>query len=213
MSKKISGWVSHIERSVIAANCGMSFLTDEILNIDGMSSYKFRHFLNNMHQLPDLNYLEIGTYKGSTFISSMYQNKHNEVTCIDNWSEFHETAKDDFTFNTQFFGIKDFNQYNEDCFSFDKSKIKNKVNFFFYDGAHDEKSHIEALSYFYDILDDEFIYIVDDILMPTVLEGTKKGILFNNLDPLFEKYIPTIYPNCKYDWHNGLLVVILKKKK
>jgi len=55
--------------------------------MEGMSSTKTRHFYNNLLQMTDARYLEIGTYKGSSVCSAMFNNRA-KVICIDNWSEF-----------------------------------------------------------------------------------------------------------------------------
>lgn len=57
--------------------------------LDGMSGIKTRHFYNNLAnfpaELPSCNYLEIGTWAGSTLCSNMFKNSIN-VSAIDNFS-------------------------------------------------------------------------------------------------------------------------------
>jgi hypothetical protein len=62
-----------IEKSILFAEIHQSKLNEDILTTYGQSSYKIRHFLNNLLELPNANYLEIGLLNGSTFISSMYK--------------------------------------------------------------------------------------------------------------------------------------------
>jgi hypothetical protein len=66
--------IQYVQLSVENAERGQSKLTPEILTIDGMSSPKIRHFLNNICSYPGASYLEIGCWKGSTFVSALYKN-------------------------------------------------------------------------------------------------------------------------------------------
>ena len=77
----------HVEDSLSKADNYESGLTDETLDIEGMSGRKTRHFYNNLCAASDVRYLEIGTWKGSTFCAAMY---NNNITClgVDNWSLF-----------------------------------------------------------------------------------------------------------------------------
>jgi hypothetical protein len=62
-----------------------------------------------------------------------------------------------------------------DSFKFDRSLLKNKFSVYFYDGDHSVISHEQALTYYYDYLENYFIYICDDWNSPDVQEGTKRG--------------------------------------
>lgn len=78
---------NHIEVSIKNADLGISKITDDIIKMDGMSGTKTRHFYNNLLNMLDARYLEIGTWKGSSVCSAMCNN-NAYVICIDNWSEF-----------------------------------------------------------------------------------------------------------------------------
>ena len=79
--------IDHVKKSLEKTDKLQSKLTDEILNIPGMSGKKTRHFYNNLLNSENARYLEIGTWKGSSVCSAMCNNKAT-VVCIDNWSEF-----------------------------------------------------------------------------------------------------------------------------
>jgi hypothetical protein len=78
---------AHVERAFENAEKGESKITQEIINMEGMSGIKTRHFYNNLLNRDDARYLEIGTWKGSSICSAMCGNKAKAV-CIDNWSQF-----------------------------------------------------------------------------------------------------------------------------
>src|SRR2546426_12350592 len=80
-------FVEHTLHSIFAAERGDSKLTSEILGLAGFSSPRMRHFLNNVCSFPSVNYLEIGTWKGSTLLSASYLNS-GQFTGIDNFSQF-----------------------------------------------------------------------------------------------------------------------------
>jgi hypothetical protein len=83
-TKQIQDYISHIEKSIENANAKKSQLLSSILNIPGMSNDQNRHFLNNLCSLSNTNYLEIGTWQGSTLISSLYKNKKKYSKCYSN---------------------------------------------------------------------------------------------------------------------------------
>jgi len=58
-----------------------------ILQMSGMSGSKTRHFYNNLCSFPDITYLEIGTWKGSTVCSAICNNI-STVVCIDNFNKY-----------------------------------------------------------------------------------------------------------------------------
>ena len=65
-----------------------SKLPSWILELEGMSGKKYRHFINNLiNFVPNCKYLEIGCWKGSTLCSALYNNNVIAYT-VDNWGEF-----------------------------------------------------------------------------------------------------------------------------
>lgn len=84
--------VRHLERSIYAADLGISKLPVDIYYIDGMSSPKGRRLLNSLCEMPGTRYLEIGCWKGSTLVSALRDNQHSVdmAVAIDNYSEFQE---------------------------------------------------------------------------------------------------------------------------
>jgi len=207
----------HIENSIAKAELGISKLNQEILNLEGFSSYKIRHLLNNLLELKKVNYLEVGTWKGSTFISSMYDNNINSAYAVDNWSEFlHSDIKSTFFKNTnKHIPYKNFNFFEENCFDLELSKISNLIDVYLYDGAHDYESHYKAIKYFYSVLADEFILIVDDYdSVPTweqVQKGTQDSIKDLNLNIIYEKHLKSVGRNDINSWWNGYYIALIKK--
>lgn len=208
---------NHIELSFQNAETNSSKITQDIINMEGMTGINTRHFYNNLLNMPDARYIEIGTWKGSSVCSAMCGNKA-EVVCIDNWSEF-GGPKYEFLYNFEKFkGENDAMFIENDCFNVDVSALS-KFNIYMYDGNHTNESHYNALLHFYNCLDDIFIFIVDDWNWKDVRDGTLRSIEKLNLKNLYSKEIRTTNDDThpawgspeQQRWHNGIYVSILQK--
>lgn len=208
--------IEHVKTSFENAELGKSKLTNELLQLDGMTGNKTRHLYNNLLNTQGTRYLEIGTWKGSSVCSAMFGNTAT-VVCIDNWSAF-GGPKDEFLVNyNKFKGLNNATFIEEDCFTVDISKLP-KFNIYLYDGCHMQESHTKALIHYYNCLDDTFIYIVDDWNWDFVRNGTFDAFKQLKLEILFEKEIRltfdnshTPYPLARDTWHNGIYVAVLRK--
>lgn len=202
--------VKHLKDSIDNAIDSKSKLTDNVLQIYGMSSNRNRHLLNNLVNIKGVNYLEIGVYWGSTFVSALYGNKYNHAYAIDNWSQF-DGAPDMFKKNCTDFELQNYTLFEEDCFGVNIKKIKHKIGVYLYDGEHTEEASAQALTYYYDVFADEFILIVDDFDWYTVEDGTKRGIKECNLSVVHEEHLKAEFTNDWQTWWNGLYVAVLRK--
>ena len=121
-----------VNTSFANAENNISKITEDILNIPGMTGKKTRHFYNNLLNIADARYLEIGTWKGSSVCAAMCGNKA-EVVCIDNWSQY-GGPKEDFLLNFEKFkGKNNASFIEDDCYAIDVSKLQ-KFNIYMYDG-------------------------------------------------------------------------------
>ena len=57
-----------------------------------------------------------------------------------------------------------------------RAQLHAPVNFYLYDGEHSHESQRKALTHFYPMLDDVFIFVVDDYTWETARSGTQEGI-------------------------------------
>ena len=205
MIKEIS-----ISGIVKEAELGHSKLSPEILSLNGMSSSKNRHLLNNLASHCN-KYLEVGVWKGSTIISALYGNNVKEHFAIDNFSKFGGSKGEFTTIFEKSLGYKP-NLFDIDCFSSDPLHLGIKdIDLYFYDGDHSEISQSLAITHFYSSLADEFIFIVDDINRPEVVRGTKDGIAKMGLVVEEEITINSRRMNDYKTWWNGLYIAKLKK--
>ena len=209
--------VQHLRDSFAKSEREESKLPEDIYRgVRGMSTEKVRHLLNNVCELPDLRYLEIGTWQGSTLCSSLYGNEgvfYAIDNFVKNFDKYEGVSVKDLLFdNLQRFDLQDkVKFFNEDCFKMDLNNIEHKINVYFYDGEHSDGSQNKALTYFKPVLDEEFIYIVDDWRdrgegNPT---GATKGT-FKAIEEGFEQIEYFEAPRGGY--HMGLGLFVLRKK-
>jgi hypothetical protein len=214
---KIDSIISHVDRSFTNAELYISNISQEILDIHGMTGEKTRHFYNNLLNVSNARYLEIGTWKGSSVCSAMYNNSA-KVVCIDNWSQF-EGPKDEFLKNfNKFKGKNDAIFIEDDCFKVDVSSLP-KFNIYMYDGEHSHANHYNALVHYYECLDNTFIFIIDDWNWSWIRDATLESLKKLDLKVLFKREIistddnthpPWGSPKQKM-WHNGICVFVLQK--
>ena len=232
--------VKHIDSCIKAAIAENSKLPDEMTTksitgkdmkledrLIGFSGWCFRHLMNNICNYKGANYLEIGVYRGSTLISSVYGNENvlNEVHAIDNYSEFtsiehpkacYERALEKYLPHTK----NKINFHEIDCFEMDLKKLP-KINIYFYDGEHSVESQYRAFKYFEPVFADTFIAIVDDWEQKKVREGTRKALAQLNYDVIASRSVipgkrkdnANRVNNPTLDWWNGTFVAVLKKSK
>ena len=141
---------------------------------------------------------------------------NSTIVCIDNWAQF-GGPKDEFIRNFgKYKGINNASFIEKDCFNLDV-KTLGKFNIYMYDGEHSRASHFKALTYYYDCLDDTFIYIVDDWNWYDVRQGTLDAIKHLGLEVCFYHEIRTTQDNStttdRIGWWNGAYVAVLKKEK
>lgn len=174
--------INHVAKSIEAADKNQSKLTPEILGLEGMSGAKTRHLYNNICQLEGANYLEVGTWKGSSFISAIYKNPIKSIA-IDNWSEFNG-PKDEFLNNIAMYCQESDHSFIErDSFEINQSDITSRydsVDIYLYDGCHKYESHKSAITHFSQFLSKYSIIMIDDWrnddLWERVQRGTYDGI-------------------------------------
>jgi hypothetical protein len=219
---------THIEESFSKAENGLSKLIPELFNIEGMTGIKTKHFYNNLLEMDNSKYLEIGCYKGSSTCASLYNNNAN-VTCIDNWHDFllnelHNRVDskgpiNEFLKNIEKYKGNNIVQFlNEDCFTVDTNKLQ-KFNIYLYDGNHSYESQYNALKYYINNMEDIFIFLVDDWNDEPVRRGTMDSIRDLNLENLWNYEIRLTWDNthtppeiAHKTWWNGLYICILQKK-
>ena len=186
-------------------------LPESVFQLAGMSRRENRILLNELVKEGD-KYLEIGIHKGSTFIPAMYNNGATGIA-IDNFSQFgsENEVKTWFDQACRDHNITNFNFINQDCFNLteDQKALVLNSNIYFYDGNHLAEDQEKALTYYFNLLTDPFIFIVDDWNHGPAKEGTKKGIELTKAVIHKEWHLDSTTTD--KSWHNGLYVAVLSK--
>lgn len=196
-----------IQQAIEKAHQYSSKLTSEVLALEGMSSTKFRHLLNNLVD-DKTRYLDIGTWKGSTVISAIYGHTPEFYVTIDDWS-CHGNCTVDFhnNFKTLIGGEPNF--INQDSFTINlKENNIQDINLYLYDGGHLWEQQYDALDYFYDGLADEFIFIVDDYNEKKIQSATQMVLKDKNIKVDFEQYLTS--PS-NQEWWCGTYIAACRK--
>jgi hypothetical protein len=162
-----------------------------------MSGNKTRHLYNNICNLNNAHYLEVGTWKGSSFISALYKN-NIKATCIDNGSQFggpvSEFYKNMFIYLGYNYNNENINIIDKDCWSITYDDIIYPINIFLYDGDHSYESQKKAITYYYKYFSKYIIIIIDDWIVSDdrVKKGTLDGLHEMNLIIHYSKEIPLV---------------------
>ncbi|MEN9406290.1 MAG: Acanthocystis turfacea chlorella virus 1 [Bacillota bacterium] len=209
-------YINHVQHSLANAEHNISKLNAELLLMPGMTGKKTRHFYNNLLSMEHCNYLEIGTWQGSSFCSALYKNKIN-ATSIDNWSEF-QGPKNEFLQNLKkYTGENKVKFIESDCWDVNPKKLS-KFNVYLYDGPHNYDDQYKALKHFLPCLKNTFIFIVDDWNWDYVRNGTFDAIRDLKLNVAWQHEIRLTHDNSHTPeplsietWWNGLYVAVLQK--
>jgi predicted O-methyltransferase YrrM len=176
----MSDLVKHVIKSFNRSNTFQTKLPREIFELVGMSGAKTRILYNELcsftFQGRPTEYLEVGSWKGSTLCAALQFNPHCNGTAIENWALF-GGPKEEFDSNLNLFNLKDrVKVFEEDAFSLDISKISNKIDIYLYDGDHEETSHYKGITHFWPVLADQAIVIVDDWNWSGARQGTLNAL-------------------------------------
>jgi hypothetical protein len=192
--------------------------TIEDFGIPGLTSSRMQKLIKSIASNSN-KYLEVGSFLGSTGVAALSCNTLKEAHFVDHWKEdiqpqvgdeLPKTNKETFIENVRKYkGSTACKVYDTDMYATDLTNIKD-IDFFFYDGPHDEINTRKAVEYFAETLADEAIIIFDDANWEGVVSGAKAGLAKAKLNVLFEKiWINSV--ESKDEWWNGFFLVVVKK--
>ena len=197
--------IKRINESIALAEMGISNLPNWIYFLNGQSSPKIRRLLNLLGYFANF-VLEVGCWRGSTLISTLYNNKNLNATIVENFSQFNDVnnalyidtlismfdwakrefipkydAKTELLMRLKQCGMMDQCNLIVGDFFAEETQIKlreenKKFDIYFYDALHDEESQKQAIEKVVDILNRPSIILIDDWNMESVQTGTIKGI-------------------------------------
>ena len=188
-------------------------------NIKGLTSPRVKTLLNLLGKGVG-SYLEVGSFLGATACAAIANNNLNAY-CVDNWLEpiqpfrndmqMPETSKDEFVKNIEEHrGNSIVTIFDNDLFETPLDHIQNKIQFFFYDGPHDEDSTKQAVEYYWSSFQQEAILVFDDANWDGVVSGADAGIESMGGRKVYDKLILNSQESPQ-EWWNGLYIVVVRK--
>jgi hypothetical protein len=215
--------IDQIKHAISEANFFRSKLTPEALAVPGMTSLKIRHLMNNLGAI-GTRFAEIGTHKGGTFCSTIFQNENLiNAFAVDNFSEFTEDGNPMQELLSNVAKCKcDATQFSlliKDCW--DINPHPQGVDLFLYDGNHSAEAQERAMTHFIPWMADEFIFCIDDFsAWPWVKPATEAGIALAELRHkigkegyrvLFQQELWDGNEGNNMGWHNGYVVYLFSR--
>ena len=197
-------------------------------NVEGLTSPRVRHFLNNLCSQEGAVYLEVGVYAGSTFCAAVQNNDMVAAYANDNWSQPNlQPARDDMDLTLENVTVDTFvknlqENITTDSLDFDikvlngdssqlgKKDFEQDVNVIFYDGDNDQLKMIEFYTQMLTFTQDVFTLVFDDANVEKNVEVTKQFIEYNGLKVLYERELLNDQEDINM-WWNGLYVVVVSK--
>jgi hypothetical protein len=213
--------INKIQTAIDEASNHRSHLIDPIHKLDSMASAKVRHLLNNLTGcLNEVNYLEVGTYRGASLVSAMYGRENvSKAYVIDNWiwpkthqqqtrKAFHKNVK-------TFIPSIDLTLIEEDCTTVDLDLLKHKMNYVFYDADHQYEGQYASLVHLAPVFANVFILVVDDWAQLSVRRGVQDALRDTHIKVNQQWVLPGA-PDGEGDkklWWHGLFVALATKIK
>ena len=224
--------VAHVRQSIRRANMLVSRAPAAALELEGMSSDRVRHLLNNLCSRASTSYLEVGSWKGSTLAAALANNDQTRAVAIDDFSEYgsskakimqnlNAVLRLDRTATAAAAAAQRVQFLEADAFASPTLTMLAEIaaegrpfDVYLYDGSHDYASHIAALTQFLPVLASVFVLCVDDWNFPHVRAGTRAAFdaLSADLDMLYETELPARFNGDKDLWWNGMLVAVFQKR-
>jgi hypothetical protein len=216
------------ERAIESAEAGRSQLPPAVLALEGYSSPTVRHFLNNLCRFPGANYLEVGTWKGSTLMSAAYGNS-GRFSAVDDFSHHVQSRREGREARAALARVR--RRFRRQCSTrFHESdcwdegllgRLPREVNVYFYDGRHTYEDQHRAFTHFDPLLARSYLAVVDDWNRPYVRMATRDALAELRHQVVWERELFTRgwfrqHLTGQWDgphWFNGLLVAVLRKPR
>jgi hypothetical protein len=204
--------IAHVKQSIERAERFESNLPPDTLPLTGYSGRVGRHFLNNLASV-FTPYVEVGCYRGSTLICAAYDNP-GLVIGVDNFTD--ETKPGQYMVDTRRALLDNLRLYSDRARPsiIDAPCWDVRLSGFaccFFDGAHTEQDHADAVTKLSPWFADQFVFVVDDFNRKNVRDGTDRGIEAAKLRVQFYWHKGDGKTDDPTGWWNGFGVYVLQK--
>ena len=226
--------VVHLRQSIVRASMDISQLSSIILSMEGMSSSKVRHLFNNLATREGTRYMEVGSWKGASLCSTVYNNDQSLMyaVAIDNFSQFNQPRKE-FYQNVYLHGhemlahhtlrLIDGNAFatagseGQEELAQQLHGLEGTINVYLYDGSHEEEDHYKALTdqVLLSMWSDVIIVIIDDWNFLQTKKGTLRGLKKLEKEKKYKvvyyQELPARFNGDVEQWWNGVWVGVLQR--
>lgn len=205
--------VAHVARSIQRADRLQSNLPESTLAVQGMTSPRVRHLLNNICSAPGTRYLEVGCWLGALFISAQAGNDVEDSTAVDNFSEFnqHGGVKEAFVANCKTHLGHEPHLIDAPFESLAPADTGTGFNVYLYDASHTVEAQFDGIVRAWPALADRFILLVDDANLPGVLDATREALKQCGAKICRHWLLPAKFNGDTDRWWNGLAVAVIDK--
>jgi len=215
--------IEHVAESVRKAWLHESRLPEGTLEIGGKTSPKIRHLLNNLCSLPGNAFLEVGSWKGASFISALAGNEGTVESgmAIDAWCQYgtpidaYSEPEQEFDINTgTWLGGHLWYKLKQDLFA--TTELPALPNIFYYDGPHDRTE--AGVSQFFPLIADPCIVALDgwglasDMGSQFVQQGWEQALEKSPWRVIEEWELPSERYKDTDLWWEGFYVCVLQKE-
>jgi len=215
-------YVKHVLKALDDSGKNISKFDSKNYKIEGLSSNRVRHFLNNLCSVEDAKYLELGAYAGSTFFAAT-MNHNIPSYAVDDYIVNVSPARLDIKWNGYSEPKQQFekNQKKYNVGTLVDTKITNlrnldidfiKPNIIFYDGSHEYSEQKKSLKHILPLVNNTFILVIDDANFTDVVKSAKDFIKESKLSVLYERQLLTTKYEDSSSWWNGLFIAVLKNE-
>ncbi len=206
--------VDHALSSIERALQAESKLTPAVLSVPGFCQAATRHLVNNLCDRPDVNYLEVGVFKGATLFAAAYHNQ-GTFTGVDNfWFERMSQNRDP---RQAFRAAKrrlarscHVHLVEADSWRLDPGRLPSDVDVYFYDGGHSYEDQYRAYTHYDPVLARRFVTLVDDWNWERVRKGTRDAFKELGYEILLKRELRN-REGVRGAWGNGLLVAVVDR--
>ncbi|HLA79756.1 MAG TPA: class I SAM-dependent methyltransferase [Vicinamibacteria bacterium] len=206
--------VDHTLACIDRALRAESKLTPAVLSVPGFCKAATRHLVNNLCDFPDVNYLEVGVFKGATLFAAAYRNQ-GTFTGVDNfWFERMSQNRDP---RQAFRAAKrrlarscHVHLVEADSWALDPGRLPPGVDVYFYDGGHSYQDQYQAFTHYDAVLARRFVTLVDDWNWERVRKGTRDAFRELGYEVLLKRELRN-RSAVRGAWGNGLLVAVVDR--
>lgn len=206
--------INHVQWSIEQANFCNSKLSGQVLTIPGYTGIKIRHLLNNICALEGNNNLQVGVWKGATFIAALYANQGNinQAVAFDNWSELGGPRQEFKSNCTRFLPYTSYQFYEQDFFATAiKDLVSVPIDIYFYDGEHTEEAHEKAFTHVHECFAPTFIALLDNWNWQVVKKGTRAAFEKLGYAIRFEQELGFGQVKNTQEWWHGFYVAVIRR--